>query len=156
MLLHDHQHTMCLCYIVCMLTQSSLSCLPPFLHHIMPELLPHGTHVRVTVVVQCVCVCVCWVMYLRMRGKMVKRGENRLWEAFCPLHVHTITQAAVRARPRVVIPQPTPISIFLTYKYIYVYHQRYLYIHCCTSNYIKREPQSNPLWSSGEFLIPQT
>ena len=45
---------------------------------------------------------------------------------------------------------------FLTYKYMYVYHQRYLYIHCSTSNYIKREPQSNPLWSSGEFLIPQT
>ena len=45
---------------------------------------------------------------------------------------------------------------FMTYKYMYVYHQRYLYIHCCTSNYIKREPQSNPLWSSGELLIPQT
>ena len=42
---------------------------------------------------------------------MVKRGENRLWEAFCPLHVHTITQAAVRARPRVVIPQLTPITL---------------------------------------------
>ena len=95
---------------------------------------------------------------------MVKRGENRLWEAFCPLHMHTITQAAVRARPRVVIPQPTPITLpdclgapyylcglgfyyiyiyiyiyffLMTYKYMYVYHQRYLYIHCGTSNYIK-------------------
>ena len=115
----------------------------------------------------CVCVCVCWVMYWRMRGKMVKIGENRLWEAFCPLHMHTITQAA-----RVVIPQPTPIAlpdclwiVFFVYYYsyyyfydlqVYVYHQRYLYIHCCTSNKHKREPQSNPLWSSGEFLIPQT
>ena len=125
----------------------------------------------------CVCVCVCWVMYWGMRGKMVKIGENRLWEAFCPLHMHTITQAAVRARPQAVIPQPTPIALpdclgapyylcglgffiyflfSMTYKYMYVYHQRYLYIHCCTSNYIKREPQSNPLWSSGELLIPQT
>ena len=42
---------------------------------------------------------------------MVKIGENRLWEAFCPLHMHTITQAAVRARPRAVIPQPTPIAL---------------------------------------------
>ena len=42
---------------------------------------------------------------------MVKIGENRLWEAFCPLHMHTITQAAVRARPRSVIPQPTPIAL---------------------------------------------
>ena len=41
----------------------------------------------------CISVCVCWVMYWRMRGKMVKRGENRLWEAFCPLHMHTITQS---------------------------------------------------------------
>ena len=108
---------------------------------------------------------------------MVKIGENRLWEAFCPLHMHTITQAAVWARPQAVIPQPTPIALpdclgapyylcglffffllfFFFYDlYMYVYHQRYLYIHCCTSNYIKREPQSNPLWSSGELLIPQT
>ena len=42
---------------------------------------------------------------------MVKIGENRLWEAFCPLHMHTITQAAVRARPQAVIPQPTPIAL---------------------------------------------
>ena len=42
---------------------------------------------------------------------MVKRGENRLWEAFCPLHMHTITQAAVRGRPQAVIPQPTPIAL---------------------------------------------
>ena len=48
------------------------------------------------------------------------------------------------------------LFIFIIILQVYVYHQRYLYIHCCTSNYIKREPQSNPLWSSGEFLIPQT
>ena len=48
---------------------------------------------------------------LGKRGKMVKIGENRLWEAFCPLHMHTITQAAVRARPQAVIPQPTPIAL---------------------------------------------
>ena len=48
---------------------------------------------------------------LGKRGKMVKIGENRLWEAFCPLHMHTITQAAVRARPQAIIPQPTPIAL---------------------------------------------
>ena len=48
---------------------------------------------------------------LGKRGKMVKIGENRLWEAFCPLHMHTITQAAVWARPQAVIPQPNPHSI---------------------------------------------
>ena len=48
---------------------------------------------------------------LGKRGEMVKIGENRLWEAFCPLHMHTITQAAVRARPQAVIPQPTPIAL---------------------------------------------
>ena len=62
----------------------------------------------------CVCVCVCVCLLgdvLGKRGKMVKIGENRLWEAFCPLHMHTITQAAVRARPQAVIPQPTPIAL---------------------------------------------
>ena len=52
--------------------------------------------------------CVCLLGdVLGKRGKMVKIGENRLWEAFCPLHMHTITQAAVRARPQAVIPQPS-------------------------------------------------
>ena len=59
---------------------------------------------------QAVCVCLLGDV-LGKRGKMVKIGENRLWEAFCPLHMHTITQAAVRARPQAVTPQPTPIAL---------------------------------------------
>ena len=31
--------------------------------------------------------------------RMAKRGENRFWEAFCPLHMHAITQVAMQARP---------------------------------------------------------
>ena len=46
---------------------------------------------------------------MRKNGKrMAKRGENRFWEAFCPLHMHAITQAAMQARPQVAIPRPTP------------------------------------------------
>ena len=54
----------------------------------------------------CVCVCLLGDVLENEREngrRMVKRGENRFWEAFCPLHMHTITQA-VRARPRAVIP----------------------------------------------------
>ena len=56
--------------------------------------------------------CVCWVMYGEWEGKwkenMAKRGENRFWEAFCPLHMHAITQAEMQARPQAEIPRPTP------------------------------------------------
>ena len=27
--------------------------------------------------------------------RMAKRGENRPWEALCPLHMHAITQVAI-------------------------------------------------------------
>ena len=35
--------------------------------------------------------------------RMAKGGENRFWEAFCPLHMHAITQAAMQARPQAAI-----------------------------------------------------
>ena len=57
-----------------------------------------------------------------------------------PAHPHNITGLS-----RGALLFMWNVFVFLTYKYMYVYHQRYLYIHCCTSNYIKREPQSNPL-----------
>ena len=40
--------------------------------------------------------------------RIAKRGENKFWEAFCPLHMHAITQAAMQARPQAEIPRPTP------------------------------------------------
>ena len=48
---------------------------------------------------ECVCVCFLGDALESGRMRMAKRVENRFWEAFCPLHMHTITQAAMQARP---------------------------------------------------------
>ena len=50
----------------------------------------------------CVCVCVCVCLCVCLLGdvvenewengrRMIKRGENRFWKAFCQLQMHTIT-----------------------------------------------------------------
>ena len=39
---------------------------------------------------------------------MAKGGENRFWEAFCPLHMHAITQVSMQARHSPRLPQGVP------------------------------------------------
>ena len=69
-----------------------------------------------------------------------------------PAHPHSITR----------LSRGTLLSILCRFFFFFFFYDLQVYvcippkIHCCTSNYIKREPQSNPLWSSGELLIPQT